>query len=88
MAFLDNADQHQQPDHGNEAQVHAEQSQRQERPYDGGGQAGQDCEGVNIAFLGTSLPEALRIRTSGRIAGVQLALSVNSIITLKVSPVL
>jgi len=51
MAFLDNADQHQQPDHGNEAQVHAEQSQRQERPYDGGGQAGQDCEGVNIAFV-------------------------------------
>jgi len=38
--------------------------------------------------MGTSLPEALRIRTSGRIAGVQLALSVNSIITLKVSPVL
>jgi hypothetical protein len=39
------------------------------------------------APIGTSLPSSLRMRTSGSSAVVQLAFSLNSMITAKLSPV-
>ena len=49
--LLHDADQHQQADDRDEAQVHAEQPQRQQRADDGRRQAGQDRERVNVALV-------------------------------------
>ena len=49
--FLDDADQHQDADHGDDRKIHVEQPQHRQRADRSRGQAGQNGERVDIAFI-------------------------------------
>ena len=49
--FLDDANQHYDPDNGNHAEIHFEKHQGQERTNAGGRQARENRDGVNEALI-------------------------------------
>ena len=49
--LLDDADQHDEPDEGVDAQIDLEDHQREERAEAGGREAGEDRNGVDVAFV-------------------------------------
>ena len=49
--LLDDADQHDDADHGDDRQIHVEHHQHQQRADTGGGQAGNDRDRMNEALI-------------------------------------